>query len=147
MGTIRWHLLRKFLFSALTNVASEMNAKLMIGKSISPDVLTYLKNKTEQLKTEYAEAERFFVLSGMTNSNHSEMEKLKAKVAQQDETLNKFLEVFTAYLQGKMTEKQAVKETKTIIRYAREETPEETKEIKEYLDKLDKQDKQKQNNS
>lgn len=141
MGQIRWHLLRKFLFSALTNVSSEMNSKLMTGKSIPLDVLTYLKNKTEQLRKEYSEAEKFFVLSGMTNQNHSKMAELEAKVKLQDETLQKFLEIFTTYLQGEMSKKQALKKTQTIIEY-REVSEEEEASIEEYMDRLDKQDKQ-----
>lgn len=115
MGQIRWHLLRKFLFSALTNEASEMNAKLMVGKSIPTDILTYLKGKTEQLKAEYSEAEKFFVLSGITNSQHNEMDVMKARIEKQDETLQKFLTVFTEYIEDKITKKEAVEILKPVI--------------------------------
>jgi len=114
MGQIRWHLLRKFLFSALTNVSSEMNAKLMVGKSIPIDVLTYLKNKTEQLKTEFAEAEKFFVLGGMTNHNHSKMAELEAKVEMQDEQFQKMMGLFVEYLEEKISKKKAVEKAKKI---------------------------------
>ena len=114
MGQVRWHLLRKVLFSALTNVMDEMNAKLCVGKSISSDVLTYLKNKTEILKQQYGEAEKYFVLSGFTNHNHSKLSVLEQKVKLQDETLQKFLDVFTQYLEDKLTKKQATQQVRII---------------------------------
>ena len=86
-GQIRWHLLRKFLFSALTNVMSDMNAKLCVGKAIPTDVLTYLKGKTQQLKQEYKEAEKYFVLSGFTNAYHTELGTVKEELARQKEIL------------------------------------------------------------
>jgi len=114
MGTVRWHLLRKFLFSALTNIMPEMNAKLSVGKSIPTDVLTYLKGKTDILKQQYGEAEKYFVLSGFTNHNHSKFSQLEQKVKLQDETLQKFLDVFTQYLEDKITKKQATQQVRTI---------------------------------
>ena len=115
-GSIRWHLLRKFLFSALTNVMDEMNAKLCIGKSIDKSVLTYLKNKTDILKKQYSEAEKFFVLGGYTNHEYNRMDKLEAKVKTQDETLQKFLDIFTQYVENKINKD----DIKTAIKVLRE---------------------------
>jgi len=92
-GQIRWHLLRKFLFSALTNVMAEMNAKLCVGKAIPIDVLTYIKGKTEQLKQEYREAEKYFVLSGFTNSYHTELDTIKEEQARQKEILGTLVDM------------------------------------------------------
>ena len=93
LKAIRWHLLRKFLFSALTNVMSDMNAKLCVGKAIPTDVLTYLKGKTQQLKQEYKEAEKYFVLSGFTNSYHTELDVVKDELARQKEILGTLVDM------------------------------------------------------
>jgi len=139
MGKVRFHLMRKFLFSALTNVMDELNAKLCVGKSIPNDVLTYLKGKTEILKQQYAEAEKYFVLSGYTNHNHSIIGELQTKVKLQDDTLQKFLEVFTAYLTEKISKKQAIAKTKTITEtHGRIISDKEIKEIREYEKRIDK---------
>jgi len=116
MGKIRWHLLRKFLFSALTNTMDEMNAKLCVGKSIDKSVLTYLKNKSDVLKQQYDEAEQYFVLSGYTNHNHSRMDEMEQKIKTYDESFQKYLDVMTQYMEDKLTKKQVVQKTETIIR-------------------------------
>ena len=86
-------MLRKFLFSALTNVLAEMNAKLCVGKAIPIDVLTYLKGKIEQLKQEHREAEKYFVLSGFTNSYHTELDTVKEELARQKEVLGTLIDM------------------------------------------------------
>jgi len=115
MGNVKFHLLRKFLFSALTNVMDEMNAKLCIGKAIDKSVLTYLKNKTQVLKQQYSEAEKFFVLGGYTNHEYTKMEELESKIQMQDERFDKFLDIMTQYMEEKLTKKQVVQQTQTII--------------------------------
>lgn len=116
MGKVRWHLLRKFLFSALTNTMDEMNAKLCVGKSIDKSVLTYLKNKSDILKKQYDEAEKFFVLSGYTNHEYNRMDMMEEKIKTQDETLQKFLDIFTQYVENKINKD----EIKTAIKVLRE---------------------------
>jgi len=80
-GKIRFHLLRKFLMSQLS--ASGMNtweAKLSVGKTIPSDILTYLKDQTQNLRQKFMNAESRFALSGITNSNHSRIEAMNEKV-------------------------------------------------------------------
>ena len=80
-GRIRFHLIRKFLFSQLS--ASGMNqweAKLCVGKSVSPDILTYLKDQTQNLREKFMNAETRFTLTGYTNSNHTSISLVSEKV-------------------------------------------------------------------
>ena len=115
MGKIRWHLLRKFLFSALTNTMDEMNAKLCVGKSIDKSVLTYLKNKSDILKKQYSEAEQYFVLGGYTNHEYNRMDMMEEKIQTYDKALQDFLTTFTQYIKKELTTEQAIQKTETII--------------------------------
>jgi len=75
-GRIHFHMLRKFLMSALAN--SNINTwhiKLMVGKSISNDIFTYLKNQTKTLREEYKRAEPNFILGEISNGIHNVFEK------------------------------------------------------------------------
>ena len=72
---------------------AEMNAKLCVGKAIPIDVLTYLKGKTQQLKQEYKEAEKYFVLSGFTNTYHTELDVVKEELVRQKEILGTLVDM------------------------------------------------------
>ena len=71
--------------------------------------------KTEQLKQEYSEAEKFFVLSGVTNGQYLERHELLERIEQQDQKFDKFLDLFIKHLENKITKKEAVKEVTRII--------------------------------
>jgi len=82
-GKIRFHLFRKFLMSQLANSRiNEWHIKLMIGKQIPSDILTYLKDQTDMLRQEFQNAEPLFSLSGFTNQNHTRLEALQTEVAE-----------------------------------------------------------------
>jgi hypothetical protein len=80
-GKIRFHLMRKFLFSQLSS--SGMNAfesKLCIGKTIPADVLTYLKGQEEILREKFIKAEQRFTLTGVTNSHYGNLSEITEKM-------------------------------------------------------------------
>lgn len=55
-GQIKWNLLRKFLFSGLLKAMDLLSAKLILGKRISSDLLTYFLTEQETLKRRYMKA-------------------------------------------------------------------------------------------
>jgi len=55
-GAIKWNLLRKFLFSGLLKAMDLLSAKLIMGKRISADLLTYFITEEETLKRRYMKA-------------------------------------------------------------------------------------------
>jgi hypothetical protein len=55
-GIIKWNLLRKFLFSGLLKAMDLLSAKLIMGKQISSDLLTYFMTEQETLKRSYMKA-------------------------------------------------------------------------------------------
>jgi integrase len=80
-GKIRFHLMRKFLFSQLSS--SGMNAfesKLCIGKTIPADLLTYLKGQEENLREKFIKAESRFTLTGITNSHYGNLTEFNEKL-------------------------------------------------------------------
>ena len=73
--------MHKFTLSQLS--ASGMNqweARLCVGKSIPVDILTYLKNQSENLREKFMVAEPRLTLSGMTNSNHTKIEEMTERM-------------------------------------------------------------------
>lgn len=82
-GKIRFHLMRKFLFSALVNSGmSEIHAKIVIGKAVPVTDMTYLQSLAPALKEGFINAQSRFTLTGFTNRNHSKLEELVKRVAQ-----------------------------------------------------------------
>jgi len=80
-GNVRFHLMRKFLFSQLS--ASGMNqweAKLCVGKTVPSDILTYLKDQEAVLRNKFMNAEPRFTLTGFTNANHGKLEAVSEKI-------------------------------------------------------------------
>jgi len=55
-GTIKWHLLRKFLFSSLLKAMDLMSAKLITAKSVGADLLTYLIQHEGTLQNRFKRA-------------------------------------------------------------------------------------------
>jgi len=94
-GKIRFHLLRKFLLSQLSSSGmNQWEAKLCVGKSIPADILTYLKDLTEDLRSKFMKAEPRFTLTRYTNSNHIKMEELEKRMTENEEmmiALGKFI--------------------------------------------------------
>jgi hypothetical protein len=55
-GAIKWNLLRKFLFSGLLKAMDLLSAKLILGKQISSDLLTYFLTEEDTLKKRFMKA-------------------------------------------------------------------------------------------
>jgi integrase len=80
-GVIRFHLLRKFLFSALVNSGmSEIHAKIIIGKKVPIQDMTYLQSLAPALREGFMSAEQKFTLTGFTNTNHSKIDVISEEV-------------------------------------------------------------------
>ncbi|TRZ50159.1 MAG: hypothetical protein D4S01_07175 [Dehalococcoidia bacterium] len=62
-GQIKWNLLRKFLFTGLLKAMDLLSAKLVLGKRISSDLLTYFLTEQETLKRRYIKAYPYFQLA------------------------------------------------------------------------------------
>ncbi|MCK4477354.1 hypothetical protein KAU88_02355 [Candidatus Bathyarchaeota archaeon] len=78
-GRLRFHGLRDFFISALAN--SGLNAwsiKLMVGKKVSEDMISYLNGL--DLKEQYRSAESRLVLGALTNSNHASLEAMQEEM-------------------------------------------------------------------
>jgi len=89
-GKIRFHLLRKFTLSQLS--ASGMNqweAKLCTGKMIPSDILTYLKDQTENLRKKFMLAESRLTLTGLTNSHYGKIGEISTKMKELKSILTK----------------------------------------------------------
>lgn len=86
-GHIRYHLLRKFLFSALTNSGmSELHSKIIIGKAVPVTDLTYLQSLAPALREGFMNAHSRFALVEFTNKNHNKIEDI-------DQVLQKLSEI------------------------------------------------------
>jgi len=76
-GQIRFHLLRKFLFTALVNSGmSEIHAKICIGKKVPISDLTYLQSLAPVLREGFMNAHHNFALTCYTNKNHSTIKEM-----------------------------------------------------------------------
>jgi len=89
-GKIRFHLLRKFLLSQLSSSGmNQWEAKLCVGKSIPSDILTYLKDLTEDLRTKFMNATPRFTLTGFSNANHSKIDMIDEEVQELKDAIAK----------------------------------------------------------
>lgn len=88
---VRFHLFRKFLLRQLSNAGIQRwHVKLMTGKQVPPDILTYLQDNTDQLREEYEGAYPRFSLTEYTNSTAREkLKDLEAEIADLKEALKK----------------------------------------------------------
>ena len=83
-GNVKWHLLRKFLFSGLLKAMDLMSAKLILGKSVSADLLTYLIQTEETLRDRFKKAYPYIRLvenGDRLNKAEKELEMYKAVLA------------------------------------------------------------------
>jgi len=94
-GRIRFHLIRKFLMSQLANAGlNQWHVKLIVGKTIPADILTYLKDQTDMIREEFMRAEERISLTGFTNANHSQLETLQIELQE----LRSALKVIAKYV-------------------------------------------------
>lgn len=54
--------------------------KLSVGKSTPRDILTYLKDQTQNLREKFMKAEERFTLTRYTNANHSKIEVMSEEL-------------------------------------------------------------------
>jgi len=89
-GKIRFHLLRKFLLSQLSSSGmNQWEAKLCVGKSIPTDILTYLKDLTEDLRNKFINATPRFSLTGYSNANHNKIDMINEEVQELKDVIAK----------------------------------------------------------
>ncbi len=87
-GSLRFHSLRKFLMSQLANAGlNQTHVKVMVGKTVPPDIMTYLQGLTEQLREEFITAYERFSLVGYQNQNKDRIAKLEQIVDAQRKLL------------------------------------------------------------
>lgn len=114
-GKIRFHLIRKFLMSQLSSSGmNQWETKLCVGKSIPTDILTYLKDLTEDLRNKYVNAEPRFALTGFTNMNHSKMEELEKRMNDNEQMLEALGKFIAQYVTPKVVEQIRLKGIGTI---------------------------------
>jgi len=119
IGTVRFHLIRKFTMSALAGAGiNEWHVKFMVGKEVPADIATYLINQSETLMEEFRNAYPRFSLTGYANRNHdriSELEESNKRLKEQYATLLQVTEMLVKKLEdldprhkGKMKEIRAI---------------------------------------
>lgn len=82
-GAIKWNLLRKFLFTGLLKAMDLLSAKLILGKRISSDLLTYFLTEQETLKRRYMKSYPYIRLA--RNGD---------RISQAEEDLNMYRKLF-----------------------------------------------------
>jgi len=82
-GAIKWNLLRKFLFSGLLKAMDLLSAKLIMGKRISSDLLTYFITEGDTIKRRYTKAYPYIRLA--RNGD---------RISQAEEQLNMYRKLF-----------------------------------------------------
>jgi integrase len=77
IGTVRFHLIRKFTMSALSSAGiGDWDVKFMVGKEVPPDIATYLTNRKQNLLEEFQNAYPKLSLAGYANHNHDRLQEL-----------------------------------------------------------------------
>ncbi len=78
IGTVHFHLIRKFTMSALSSAGiGDWDVKFMIGKEVPADIQTYLINRKEVLMEEFQKAYPKMSLTGYANRNHDRVSELE----------------------------------------------------------------------
>jgi site-specific recombinase XerD len=80
IGTTRFHLLRKFLMSALSDANfNEFEIKRCVGKEIPSSDSTYLQHLDKTVDNKFGEVYGYIRLNG-SSQNHTRIEELEAKI-------------------------------------------------------------------
>ena len=82
-GTVRWHLLRKWLMGTLSDAGyNSFQIKLVMGKAISVSDSTYLQTLKRQIAEKYPEAyeKRLCITAYQTRNQRTEVEGLREEV-------------------------------------------------------------------
>jgi len=87
-GNLRFHGLRKFLMSQLGNAGlNQTHVKILVGKTVSADILTYMQGLTDTLREEYIKAYERFSLIGYQNNAKDRISELEQVVDAQRKLL------------------------------------------------------------
>jgi len=82
-GTVKFHLLRKFLMNALHDCGfSDWEVKRAIGKEIPTTDSTYLQGLSRKVTEKFPTVYDYIQLNGSGSKNHLRIEELEAKIQQ-----------------------------------------------------------------
>lgn len=139
-GTLRFHLIRKFLMSALHDSGFDSwETKRALGKEIPTSDDTYLKGLSRKVTEKFPQAYSYIRLTGFVSKNGTKLEEMQAKilqleVAQEHLTLeNQALLRMIQFAIPKETMKKAMLETANSLP---DVTPEKLKQFKVTLMEL-----------
>ena len=80
-GKLKFHLLRKFLMSALHDSGFDSwETKRALGKEIPTSDDTYLRGLSRKVTEKFPQAYEYIKLTGFANHNHTRLEDLEAKI-------------------------------------------------------------------
>ena len=83
-GKVKWRLLRKFLFTGLLKATDEISAKMIVGKRVGNDMLTYFLTDEETLRNKYRKAYPYIRLAengDRISKTEKELQMYKAVLA------------------------------------------------------------------
>jgi hypothetical protein len=120
IGTIRFHLIRKFMMSTLSSAGiGDWDVKFMVGKEVPADIATYITNRKANLMEEFQMAYPKLSLTGYANHNHdkvSELEERNKKLEEQARLLWQVLDSTMKALEEKSeTRKAKMDEIRKIV--------------------------------
>jgi site-specific recombinase XerD len=105
-GDVKFNLLRKFTFSTLQRLGmTESESRVCVGKTVSPDVLTYLINLKDTLIAKYRKA--YVGLTLVKSNGNGRIDNLQTAV-------NTVMDVLRSLVEDKLREKGMMKKTKPI---------------------------------
>jgi hypothetical protein len=127
-GDIKFNLLRKFTFSTLQRYGmTESESRVCVGKSVSPDILTYLINLKDTLMAKYKKT--YVGLTLVKANGNGRVDNLQTAV-------NTVMDVLRSLVEDKLREKGMMKKTKPIDwnEVYQQLLPEEEREEKVQID-------------
>jgi hypothetical protein len=105
-GDVKFNLLRKFTFSTLQRFGmTESESRVCVGKTVSPDILTYLINLKDTLLAKYRKA--YVGLTLVKSNGNGRIDNLQTAV-------NTVMDVLRSLVEDKLREKGMMKKTKPI---------------------------------
>jgi hypothetical protein len=105
-GDVKFNLLRKFTFSTLQRFGmTESESRVCVGKTVSPDILTYLINLKDTLLEKYKKT--YHGLTLVKSNGNGRIDNLQTAV-------NTVMDVLRTLVEDKLREKGMMKKTKPI---------------------------------
>ena len=105
-GDIKFNLLRKFTFSTLQRCGmTESESRVCVGKTVSPDILTYLINLKDTLLEKYKKA--YHGLTLVKSNGNGRIDNIQT-------ALDTMMQVLRSLMEDKLREKGLMKKTKPI---------------------------------